>query len=287
MKHVDKAGTFNRLMIAQDVGSAIKGPERGDIYFGSGDAAGSWRASPSTPASSSCCCRTRRRRKAQATQATPEPGHEPIWRSPVTAGAPSPPTKPRSGTTRRARLAPVKAKPRVTATAPAAPSSVSPVGAPGTNRQATARRSAAPRPPPAPSPSSTPATPHRPRPPQGPPHRLRQARDRRAHRSARHAPERCPCAPARLPARRPRPRPQDRAGHHRQGRRGAEAATTWPTPSASSARGVLRRNVPAWLDEPELRAVVLGYTTAGVRHGGEGALYVQLRRSSRREDADR
>jgi DNA-nicking Smr family endonuclease len=52
-------------------------------------------------------------------------------------------------------------------------------------------------------------------------------------------------------------------------------------------RGVLRRNVPAWLDEPELRAVVIGYTTAGVRHGGEGALYVQLRRSSRREDADR
>jgi membrane-bound lytic murein transglycosylase A len=40
MTHVDKAGSFNRLMIAQDVGSAIKGPERGDIYFGSGDAAG-------------------------------------------------------------------------------------------------------------------------------------------------------------------------------------------------------------------------------------------------------
>src|SRR5689334_25100072 len=38
MRHVDKSGTFNRLMIAQDVGSAIKGPERGDIYFGSGDA---------------------------------------------------------------------------------------------------------------------------------------------------------------------------------------------------------------------------------------------------------
>jgi membrane-bound lytic murein transglycosylase A len=40
MKHVNKAGAFNRLMVAQDVGSAIKGPERGDIYFGSGDAAG-------------------------------------------------------------------------------------------------------------------------------------------------------------------------------------------------------------------------------------------------------
>ena len=27
-------------MIAQDVGSAIRGPERGDIFFGTGDAAG-------------------------------------------------------------------------------------------------------------------------------------------------------------------------------------------------------------------------------------------------------
>jgi len=27
-------------MIAHDVGSAIRGPERGDIYFGSGDKAG-------------------------------------------------------------------------------------------------------------------------------------------------------------------------------------------------------------------------------------------------------
>ncbi len=33
-------GGFDRLMIAQDVGSAIRGPERGDIYFGSGDEAG-------------------------------------------------------------------------------------------------------------------------------------------------------------------------------------------------------------------------------------------------------
>ena len=32
-------GPFNRLMVAHDVGSAIRGPERGDIYFGSGDEA--------------------------------------------------------------------------------------------------------------------------------------------------------------------------------------------------------------------------------------------------------
>jgi membrane-bound lytic murein transglycosylase A len=31
---------FRRLMIAQDVGSAIRGKERGDIFFGTGGAAG-------------------------------------------------------------------------------------------------------------------------------------------------------------------------------------------------------------------------------------------------------
>jgi len=38
--HATKSGVFRRLMVAQDVGSAIKGTERGDIYFGSGDKAG-------------------------------------------------------------------------------------------------------------------------------------------------------------------------------------------------------------------------------------------------------
>ena len=38
--HATKDKAFNRLMVAQDVGSAIKGPERGDIYFGSGETAG-------------------------------------------------------------------------------------------------------------------------------------------------------------------------------------------------------------------------------------------------------
>jgi membrane-bound lytic murein transglycosylase A len=40
LTHASPAGGFNRLMISQDVGSAIKGPERGDIYFGSGSEAG-------------------------------------------------------------------------------------------------------------------------------------------------------------------------------------------------------------------------------------------------------
>jgi DNA-nicking Smr family endonuclease len=43
-------------------------------------------------------------------------------------------------------------------------------------------------------------------------------------------------------------------------------------------RGVLRRNLPQWLAEPEFRQMVSSYTQAGTRHGGAGALYVQLRR---------
>lgn len=46
-------------------------------------------------------------------------------------------------------------------------------------------------------------------------------------------------------------------------------------------RGVLRTNVPRWLAEPELRAVVVSYTTAAQHHGGAGALYVQLRNPNR------
>ena len=40
LTHTTWTGGFNRLMVAQDVGSAIKGAERGDIYFGTGDVAG-------------------------------------------------------------------------------------------------------------------------------------------------------------------------------------------------------------------------------------------------------
>ena len=40
LTHALKGRPYNRLMVAQDVGSAIRGPERGDIYFGSGEAAG-------------------------------------------------------------------------------------------------------------------------------------------------------------------------------------------------------------------------------------------------------
>jgi DNA-nicking Smr family endonuclease len=42
--------------------------------------------------------------------------------------------------------------------------------------------------------------------------------------------------------------------------------------------GVLRAEVPRWLNEPGLRPMVLAFAHAQPRHGGEGALYVLLKR---------
>ena len=44
-------------------------------------------------------------------------------------------------------------------------------------------------------------------------------------------------------------------------------------------RGVLRRQVPLWLALPEFRRYVAGFDVAHPGHGGEGALYVRLRKA--------
>ena len=44
-------------------------------------------------------------------------------------------------------------------------------------------------------------------------------------------------------------------------------------------RGVLRRQVPLWLQLPEFRPYVVGFEDAHIGHGGEGALYVRVRRA--------
>lgn len=43
-------------------------------------------------------------------------------------------------------------------------------------------------------------------------------------------------------------------------------------------RGILRRQVPHWLEQPPLRNIVLQTSPAHQKHGGSGALYVYLRR---------
>ena len=47
---------------------------------------------------------------------------------------------------------------------------------------------------------------------------------------------------------------------------------------SGQGRGVLRRLVPQWLSAPEMRTVVVGFEPASRTHGGEGALYVRVRR---------
>jgi len=46
----------------------------------------------------------------------------------------------------------------------------------------------------------------------------------------------------------------------------------------ASKSGVLKENVPRWLNEPTLRRHVLAFDYAEPQHGGEGALYVLLKR---------
>ncbi len=43
-------------------------------------------------------------------------------------------------------------------------------------------------------------------------------------------------------------------------------------------RGVLRQAVPRWLNEPGLRRHILAFEHARPQHGGEGALYILLKR---------
>jgi DNA-nicking Smr family endonuclease len=43
--------------------------------------------------------------------------------------------------------------------------------------------------------------------------------------------------------------------------------------------GVIRASVHEWLQAPALRSVVSGFAPAARRHGGDGALYVTIRRS--------
>jgi len=51
--------------------------------------------------------------------------------------------------------------------------------------------------------------------------------------------------------------------------------------ASASERGVLRRQVPLWLSLPEFRRFIVSFQEAHGSHGGEGALYLRLRRRPR------
>jgi DNA-nicking Smr family endonuclease len=54
-----------------------------------------------------------------------------------------------------------------------------------------------------------------------------------------------------------------------------------PFTDREGERGILRRNVPRWLEEADLRSIVVSYTSAAIQRGGEGAIYVHLRTKDR------
>ena len=68
---------------------------------------------------------------------------------------------------------------------------------------------------------------------------------------------------------------------HRAQARGAKTVLviTGKGGNRAGERGVLKRQVPMWLALPEFRGMVVGFGDAAVGHGGEGALYVRVRRS--------
>lgn len=48
--------------------------------------------------------------------------------------------------------------------------------------------------------------------------------------------------------------------------------------SGALGAGILRRQVPLWLGLPAFRGYVVGFDEAAIAHGGEGALYVRIRK---------
>jgi DNA-nicking Smr family endonuclease len=55
-------------------------------------------------------------------------------------------------------------------------------------------------------------------------------------------------------------------------------------PFGEPQRGILKRSVPLWLAEPDIRPLIVSFTEAAIEHGGSGALYVHLRRARHGHD---
>jgi len=61
--------------------------------------------------------------------------------------------------------------------------------------------------------------------------------------------------------------------------KGALEADNPKTQTKERYRGVLRRSVPRWLEEAPMASIIADKRWAHRRHGGEGALYIYLRKS--------
>ena len=68
-------------------------------------------------------------------------------------------------------------------------------------------------------------------------------------------------------------------GAQNRGARNVLVITGKGARAAQGERGVLKRQVPLWLRLPEFRSLIVGFEEAHIGHGGEGALYVRVRRA--------
>ena len=229
-------------MIAQDTGSAIVGPARGDIFVGSGDAAGlARRAHPARRDDDRA--RSRQPSLAPMSRKLTDEERE-LWDRLRQSVQPLARRAPEEAEAKRNRQAAHRGEARPVRTRPACACSAArevfgrKVSGAGAVRGA-----------------DTPAP------------GARAGRGRRAHRSARHA------AGARLScARRVSAQGADawqphRACRHRQGQGGVKAAAGF---CASRCPPGCRARTSAHL--------VVGWEEASRRHGGGGALYVRIRR---------
>lgn len=64
-----------------------------------------------------------------------------------------------------------------------------------------------------------------------------------------------------------------------KGRGGALASETAPEDWFAPQPGVLRQNMPRWLEAPDIKPHILKIVPAQPKHGGAGAFYIYLRRA--------
>ena len=234
-------------MIAQDTGSAITGPARGDLFAGSGDAAGEIAGVVRNAADFYALRAAPRWRRRRRDEPAAEEAHR---RGPDDLDQVARTAKPLKG---KPPLPSTNRKPTILSLDEA----LAGAEASGTPRRGAAAAGAA-----RPSQASIAST-SRPRQArQGP------AADRGPRRSARHDARarriRCCC------------RSCSRA--HASGLRYVLVITG--KGASFGSEGVLKRAVPAWLSTPPFRALVAATIDAARQHGGAGALYMRLRRTS-------
>ena len=242
----ESARPFRRLMIAQDTGSAIVGPARADIFFGSGGRGRrARRGDPPSRAHSPCFCLLETSREGGAADAPPEAaqrrGDRALDRSRA-RGCASPRGEPAGASKPLAPRAP--APPPAEAAGPPRGEAAKPRALPLAPIERRLKRELA---------------------------RGRGAIDGaldlhgmnqvEAHQALRGFLRHSQARGARLVI--------------------VVTGKGGPLDEPASfgqERGVLRRLAPHWLREPDLRSVVLGFEEAGRAHGGSGALFVRLRR---------